>query len=111
MQQWYQHYQAQAHSYSAAAQQNNTATDYSKEHTQVTHVFNCVGCSIYVIGLKSLIFKYTTFEKLFNSDHREQQVVMGAQNAFSEIEEIFFLTGSIVKLPRALSGSVILSLF
>ncbi|KAJ4942740.1 hypothetical protein JOQ06_005254 [Pogonophryne albipinna] len=38
MQQWYQHYQAQAQSYSAAAQQNNTATDYSKEHTQAPPV-------------------------------------------------------------------------
>ncbi|XP_068445812.1 ribonucleoprotein PTB-binding 2 [Clinocottus analis] len=34
MQQWYQHYQAQAHSYATAAPQDNTATDYSKEHTQ-----------------------------------------------------------------------------
>ena len=38
MQQWYQHYQAaQAHTYSTAAPQDGTATDYSKEHTQVTH--------------------------------------------------------------------------
>ncbi|XP_034565369.1 ribonucleoprotein PTB-binding 2 [Notolabrus celidotus] len=35
MQQWYQHYQAaQAHTYSTAATQESTATDYSKEHTQ-----------------------------------------------------------------------------
>ncbi|XP_032382829.1 ribonucleoprotein PTB-binding 2 [Etheostoma spectabile] len=38
MQQWYQHYQAQAHTYSNAAQQDNTATDYSKEHTQAPPV-------------------------------------------------------------------------
>lgn len=36
MQQWYQHYQAaQAHTYSTAAPQDSTATDYSKEHAQV----------------------------------------------------------------------------
>ncbi|XP_035504376.2 ribonucleoprotein PTB-binding 2 isoform X2 [Scophthalmus maximus] len=35
MQQWYQHYQAaQAHTYSTAAPQDNTAADYSKEHAQ-----------------------------------------------------------------------------
>ncbi|KAF6734319.1 Ribonucleoprotein PTB-binding 2 [Oryzias melastigma] len=35
MQQWYQHYQAaQAHTYSAAPQQDSTAVDYNKEHTQ-----------------------------------------------------------------------------
>ncbi|GLD73782.1 ribonucleoprotein PTB-binding 2 [Lates japonicus] len=39
MQQWYQHYQAaQAHTYSAAAPQDSTATDYSKEHTQAPPV-------------------------------------------------------------------------
>uniref|UniRef100_A0A1A7WYN1 Ribonucleoprotein PTB-binding 1 n=1 Tax=Iconisemion striatum TaxID=60296 RepID=A0A1A7WYN1_9TELE len=37
MQQWYQQYQAaQAHTYSTAAPQDNTAADYSKEHTQVS---------------------------------------------------------------------------
>lgn len=36
MQQWYHHYQAaQAHTYSTAAPQDGTATDYSKEHAQV----------------------------------------------------------------------------
>lgn len=35
MQQWYQHYQAaQAHTYTTAATQDSTSTDYSKEHTQ-----------------------------------------------------------------------------
>ncbi|XP_029285450.1 ribonucleoprotein PTB-binding 2 [Cottoperca gobio] len=38
MQQWYQHYQAQAHTYSTAPPQDNTATDYSKEHTQAPPV-------------------------------------------------------------------------
>ncbi|XP_074492811.1 ribonucleoprotein PTB-binding 2 [Sebastes fasciatus] len=40
MQQWYQHYQAQAqaHTYNTAAPQDNTATDYSKEHTQAPPV-------------------------------------------------------------------------
>ncbi|XP_075944780.1 ribonucleoprotein PTB-binding 2 [Anarhichas minor] len=38
MQQWYQHYQAQAHAYGTAAPQDNTATDYSKEHTQAPPV-------------------------------------------------------------------------
>ncbi|XP_067370395.1 ribonucleoprotein PTB-binding 2 isoform X2 [Channa argus] len=39
MQQWYQHYQAaQAHTYSTAAPQEGTATDYSKEHTQAPPV-------------------------------------------------------------------------
>ncbi|KAK5869624.1 hypothetical protein PBY51_024327 [Eleginops maclovinus] len=38
MQQWYQHYQAQSQTYSTAAQQDNTATDYSKEHTQAPPV-------------------------------------------------------------------------
>ncbi|XP_041646683.1 ribonucleoprotein PTB-binding 2 isoform X1 [Cheilinus undulatus] len=39
MQQWYQHYQAaQAHTYSNAAPQDNTATDYSKEHPQAPPV-------------------------------------------------------------------------
>ncbi|XP_029939243.1 ribonucleoprotein PTB-binding 2 isoform X2 [Salarias fasciatus] len=39
MQQWYQHYQAaQAHTYSAATPQDNTATDYSKEHTSTPAV-------------------------------------------------------------------------
>ncbi|XP_035509483.1 ribonucleoprotein PTB-binding 2 [Morone saxatilis] len=39
MQQWYQHYQAaQAHTYSTAAPQDSTATDYSKEHTQAPPV-------------------------------------------------------------------------
>ncbi|XP_008284583.1 ribonucleoprotein PTB-binding 2 [Stegastes partitus] len=39
MQQWYQHYQAaQAHTYNTAAPQDNTATDYSKEHTQAPAV-------------------------------------------------------------------------
>ncbi|KAE8293948.1 Ribonucleoprotein PTB-binding 2 Protein raver-2 [Larimichthys crocea] len=39
MQQWYQHYQAaQAHTYSTAAPQDGTATDYSKEHTQAPPV-------------------------------------------------------------------------
>lgn len=38
MQQWYQQYQAaQAHTYSTAAPQDSTATEYNKEHTQVTH--------------------------------------------------------------------------
>ncbi|KAF7202687.1 PTB-binding 2 [Nothobranchius furzeri] len=37
MQQWYQQYQAaQAHTYSTAAPQDNTAADYSKEHTQAS---------------------------------------------------------------------------
>uniref|UniRef100_A0A3Q3AHI3 Ribonucleoprotein, PTB-binding 2 n=2 Tax=Kryptolebias marmoratus TaxID=37003 RepID=A0A3Q3AHI3_KRYMA len=37
MQQWYQQYQAaQAHTYSTAAPQDNTAADYNKEHTQVS---------------------------------------------------------------------------
>ncbi|KAK6313800.1 hypothetical protein J4Q44_G00152590 [Coregonus suidteri] len=35
MQQWYQHYQAQAQSYSTAPQESH-ATDYSKEHTQAS---------------------------------------------------------------------------
>ncbi|XP_051803560.1 ribonucleoprotein PTB-binding 2 isoform X2 [Acanthochromis polyacanthus] len=39
MQQWYQHYQAaQAHTYNTAAPQDNTATEYSKEHTQTPAV-------------------------------------------------------------------------
>ncbi|KAM9848619.1 ribonucleoprotein PTB-binding 2 [Aulostomus maculatus] len=39
MQQWYQHYQAaQAHTYNTAAPQENTAADYSKEHTQAPPV-------------------------------------------------------------------------
>lgn len=33
MQQWYQHYHA--HPYGAAAPQDATATEYSKEHSQV----------------------------------------------------------------------------
>lgn len=36
MQQWYQHYQAQAHTYATAASQDSAATDYAKEHAQVT---------------------------------------------------------------------------
>ncbi|XP_029001964.1 ribonucleoprotein PTB-binding 2 isoform X2 [Betta splendens] len=39
MQQWYQHYQAaQTHSYSTAAPQEGTASDYSKEHAQAPPV-------------------------------------------------------------------------
>ncbi|CAG5863404.1 unnamed protein product [Menidia menidia] len=39
MQQWYQHYQtAQAHTYTPAAPQDTTASDYSKEHTQTPAV-------------------------------------------------------------------------
>uniref|UniRef100_A0A668A6A7 Ribonucleoprotein PTB-binding 1 n=1 Tax=Myripristis murdjan TaxID=586833 RepID=A0A668A6A7_9TELE len=49
MQQWYQHYQAaQAHSYSATATQDSTATDYSKEHTQVTHTLVCINVGLCV---------------------------------------------------------------
>lgn len=49
MQQWYQHYQAaQAHTYNAAAPQDNTATDYNKEHTQVTRTLTSSGY-VYVL--------------------------------------------------------------
>lgn len=43
MQQWYQHYQAaQANTYSTAAPPDGTASDFSKEHTQVNHTSQSV---------------------------------------------------------------------
>lgn len=53
MQQWYHHYQAaQAHTYSAAAPQDGTATEYSKEHTQVP-----ASCSISLLTLNLSVVK------------------------------------------------------
>lgn len=50
MQQWYHHYQAaQAHTYSAAAPQDGTASEYSKEHAQVP-----ASCSISPLSLQIL---------------------------------------------------------
>lgn len=45
MQQWYHHYQA--HPYGAAAPQDATATEYSKEHSQVP-----ASCFISPLALK-----------------------------------------------------------
>ncbi|KAM8875498.1 ribonucleoprotein PTB-binding 2 isoform 2-T3 [Spinachia spinachia] len=48
MQQWYQHYQAQAHTYATAASQDTAATDYSKEHTQAPPVSTYADYSSYM---------------------------------------------------------------
>ncbi|XP_054646510.1 ribonucleoprotein PTB-binding 2 isoform X3 [Dunckerocampus dactyliophorus] len=47
MQQWYQHYQT-AQGYSSATPQENTATDYNKDHTQVPPVSNYGDYSSYM---------------------------------------------------------------
>uniref|UniRef100_G3NVS9 Ribonucleoprotein PTB-binding 1 n=1 Tax=Gasterosteus aculeatus aculeatus TaxID=481459 RepID=G3NVS9_GASAC len=48
MQQWYQHYQAQAHTYATAASQDSAATDYAKEHAQAPPVSTYADYSSYM---------------------------------------------------------------
>ncbi|XP_039985603.1 ribonucleoprotein PTB-binding 2 isoform X2 [Xiphias gladius] len=68
MQQWYQHYQAaQAHTYSAAAPQDSTATDYSKEHTQAPPVSSYGDYSSYMQAVTQYYSQPATANQAYTS--------------------------------------------
>ncbi|XP_026179250.1 ribonucleoprotein PTB-binding 2 isoform X2 [Mastacembelus armatus] len=68
MQQWYQHYQAaQAHSYSTAAPQENTATDYSKAHTQAPPVSSYGDYSSYMQAVTQYYSQPATANQAYGS--------------------------------------------
>lgn len=76
MQQWYHHYQAaQAHTYTTAAPQDGTATDYSKEHAQVKHTPLDSICADFCIILciltktEMLIFSCDKTAKMMQINH------------------------------------------